>query len=98
MKNDKRQMPSHYVKPGAEESPPMFSYLLLADPPVDGRFHIQVVNMKDEEQPHALKNRIITIVTDEPQKAFLGAVALINSHHSGLKAHFNLAAIDKDRS
>ncbi len=98
MKNYKRQMPLHYVKPEAGESRPIFSYLLLANAPVDGRFLIQLVNLKDEDQPHALKNRLITMVTDDPQEAFVGAVAQINSHHDGLKPLYDLAAIDKDRS
>jgi hypothetical protein len=94
----KRQMPLHYLTPGAEESRPMFSYLLMADDPVDGRFQIKVVNLKDEAEPRAFKKLTITMVIDDPQEAFLGAVAQINSHHDGLKAVFDLSEIDKDRS
>ncbi len=94
---DKRQMPLHYFETGAENSRPVFSYLLTTENPANGRFRIEVVNMTDIADPAALWSRTITMVTDDPSEAFLGAVAQINSHHDGLKPSFDLTEIDKDR-
>jgi hypothetical protein len=83
----KFRMVVHYHLPGKETGPepPVFKYLLTAEPSANKTSKVAIVDMNPPGTPRALQTGEFSAKTDDPETALLSGVARLDSHHDELR-------------
>jgi len=68
-----------------------FKYLLTAEPgSTSAKIRVTIMNLSPPDRLEAVKSGSNEIVTEDIEKAFLGTVARLNSHHDQLRCQMSV--------
>jgi hypothetical protein len=83
----KNRMTVHFYDSHNSEGQPLFKYLLTSQQGSRSEsIRVNIVNLGPTDQAGVIPDAFKEVRTDDEETAFLAALALLESHHTGLRA------------